>query len=60
MNSQARIPDSQARETHAKNAQAACKKLEEFTAALDTLMAQLDVEKELYSQRDRPSIPGKS
>jgi hypothetical protein len=42
INKQARIPDLQARERHAKNAQLACQQLTEFTAALDELITPLE------------------
>jgi hypothetical protein len=50
MNREAKIPDLKTRQRHATNAQAACKKLETFTVALDDLIAQLEAEMHLQSR----------
>jgi hypothetical protein len=47
MHGQARIPDSETRQRHAHNVQAACQKLERFTIALDDLITQLESEMRL-------------
>lgn len=50
MNREAKIPDLEARQRHVTNTQAACKKLEAFTLALDDLIAQLEAEMHLQSR----------
>jgi hypothetical protein len=50
MNREAKIPDLETRQRHVTNTQAACKKLEAFTLALDDLIAQLEAEMHLQSR----------
>jgi hypothetical protein len=50
MNREVKIPDLETRQRHVANTQAACKKLEAFTLALDDLIAQLEVEMHLQSR----------
>jgi hypothetical protein len=52
MNRKAKIPDLETRQRHVINAQAACKKLETFTVALDDLIAQLEAEMHLQSRSE--------
>jgi hypothetical protein len=50
MNREAKIPDLETRQRHVTNTQAACKKLEAFTLALDDLITQLEAEMHLQSR----------
>jgi hypothetical protein len=55
MHGQARIPDSETRQRHARNVQAACQQLETFTIALDDLITQLESEMRLQPRKAKHS-----
>ena len=50
INREVKIPDLETRQRHVANTQAACKKLEAFTVALDDLIVQLEAEMHLQSR----------
>jgi hypothetical protein len=56
MYGQTRIPDLEATQRHARNAQAACHQLEIFTTALDDLIAQLESEMSQQPRKVKPSF----
>jgi hypothetical protein len=56
MYGQTRMPDSEATQRHARNAQAACQQLEIFTTALDDLISQLESEMPQQLRKVKPSF----
>jgi hypothetical protein len=50
------MPDLEATQRHARNAQAACHQLEIFTTALDDLIAQLESEMHQQPSKVKPSF----
>jgi hypothetical protein len=59
MHDQARMPDSEARQRHARNAQATCQQLETFNTALDDLIAQVESEMPHRIIRDTAANPNR-